>query len=379
MLEFPRWKVWLVSLVVAIGVFFSIPSLLAGTPWPANGLPGHRTPRSTSGSTSPAAATCCSRPMRAMPRSSGSSRWRIRSRPSFAAIPRIEIGDISTAGGRLSFMVRDPTQVDAAVERLRTLTRPVAYTGNRDWDVTVVNSTQIVLTPTASGSAQALKDAMGVARDVVRRRIDPSGTKEITVITEGGNRILVEVPGVEDPEALKRLIGQTARLEFKLVDLNANPADVQQGRAHREPGPADGRRRRLYGGHSPGDGVGRTVDHRSRRDSSRTGGRPSTLSSMRRRPAFRASDQGECQQAVRDHSRRQDPVRRPTSTSRSWADALRSAAISQVRARTTLRFRFFGKAAGEPQRDRGTERQRRTGQGYDREEGVIASLVIESS
>src|SRR5439155_9740351 len=72
---------------------------------------------------------------------------------------------------------------------------------------------------------------MGVARDVVRRRIDPSGTKEITVITEGGNRILVEVPGVEDPEALKRLIGQTARLEFKLVDLSANPADVQQGRA----------------------------------------------------------------------------------------------------------------------------------------------------
>ena len=95
----------------------------------------------------------------------------------------------------------------------------------------VVDSTRVVLTPTPSGTAQALKDAMGVARDVVRRRIDPGGTKEITVITEGGNRILVEVPGVEDPEALKQLIGQTARLEFKLVDLSANPQDVQQGRA----------------------------------------------------------------------------------------------------------------------------------------------------
>jgi preprotein translocase subunit SecD len=70
-----------------------------------------------------------------------------------------------------------------------------------------------------------------VARDVVRRRIDPGGTKEITVVTEGGNRILVEVPGVEDPEELKKLIGQTARLEFKLVDLSANPQDAQQGRA----------------------------------------------------------------------------------------------------------------------------------------------------
>ena len=145
--------------------------------------------------------------------------------------PRIEIGDISTAGGRLSFMVRNPTQIDAAVERMRNLTRPVALTGNRDWDVSVVDSTRIVLTPTASGTKQALKDAMSVAQEVVRRRIDPSGTKEITVITEGGNRLLVEVPGVEDPEALKRLIGQTARLEFKLVDLSANPQDVQQGRA----------------------------------------------------------------------------------------------------------------------------------------------------
>jgi preprotein translocase subunit SecD len=145
--------------------------------------------------------------------------------------PRIDIGDISTAGGRLSFLVRDPTKVDAAVERMRNLTRPVQLTGNRDWDVQVVDSTRIVLTPTPSGTAQALKDAMGVARDVVRRRIDPGGTKEITVVTEGGNRVLVEVPGVENPDELKQLIGQTARLEFKLVDLSANPTDVQQGRA----------------------------------------------------------------------------------------------------------------------------------------------------
>ncbi|MFL6762533.1 MAG: protein translocase subunit SecD, partial [Sphingomicrobium sp.] len=145
--------------------------------------------------------------------------------------PRIDIGDISTAGGRLSFLVRNPTQVDAAVERMRTLTRPVALTGNRDWDVQVVDSTRVVLTPTPSGSAAALKDAMSVARDVVRRRIDPGGTKEITVVTEGANRVLVEVPGVENPDELKKLIGQTARLEFKLVDQSANPAEVQAGRA----------------------------------------------------------------------------------------------------------------------------------------------------
>ena len=118
---------------------------------------------------------------------------------------------------------------------MRTLTKPQGLTGQRDWDVQVVDATRVVMIPTAEGTARALKDAMGVARDVVRRRIDPGGTKEITVITEGGNRILVQVPGVEDPEALKKLIGQTARLEFKLVDLSADPQ--ASSRAARPPAP----------------------------------------------------------------------------------------------------------------------------------------------
>jgi preprotein translocase subunit SecD len=231
MLEFPRWKVWLVSLVVAIGILLSIPSLIASTPyasaWP-KWLPQYKISLGldlAGGSHLLLEAD-----------QNDALKTRLQAKEDEVATelrrdPGIDVGDISTAGGRLSFMVRDPRQVDAAVERMRKLSQPLALTGNRDWDVTVVDSTRVVLTPTPDGTARALKDAMSVARDVVRRRIDPGGTKEITVITEGGNRILVQVPGVEDPEALKRLIGQTARLEFKLVDLSANPQDVQQGRA----------------------------------------------------------------------------------------------------------------------------------------------------
>lgn len=232
MLEFPRWKVWLVSLVVAIGVVLSIPSLIATNPalashWP-KWLPDYKISLGldlAGGSHLLLEADAGDAQKQRLQAMEDEVQTELRRDPN------IGIGDISTAGGKLSFMVRDPTQVDAAVDRMRNLTKPVALTGSRDWDVTVVDSTRIVLTPSASGAAQAMKDAMSVARDVVRRRIDPSGTKEITVVTEGGNRILVEVPGVEDPEALKKLIGQTARLEFKLVDLSANPQDVQQGRA----------------------------------------------------------------------------------------------------------------------------------------------------
>jgi len=231
MLDFPRWKVTVLWLIVALGILLSIPSLIGGTPvagaWP-KWLPQYKINLGldlAGGSHLLLEADA-----------QDAVKQRLAAKEDEVATelkrdPRIDVGDISTAGGRLSFMVRNPTQVDAAVERLRNLSKPLALTGNRDWDVSVVDSTRVVLTPTASGTAQALKDAMGVARDVVRRRIDPSGTKEITVVTEGGNRILVEVPGVEDPEALKTLIGQTARLEFKLVDLSANPQEVQQGRA----------------------------------------------------------------------------------------------------------------------------------------------------
>ena len=177
---------------------------------------------------------------------------------------------------------------------------------------------------------------MGVARDVVRRRIDPGGTKEITVVTEGGNRILVEVPGVEDPEALKKLIGQTARLEFKLVDLSANPAGRPAGpRAAGQPGLADGRRHRLHGGQAPRDGLRRPAD---RRQAGLRPGRPPRHQHQvqhRRRPPLRARDAGECRQAVRDHPRRQDPVGAEYQRADPRRPGADHAAASPSRARTT--------------------------------------------
>ncbi|HEX5257442.1 MAG TPA: protein translocase subunit SecD [Sphingomicrobium sp.] len=231
MLEFPRWKVWLVSLVVAVGVLLSIPSLIAPTilasHWPG-WLPNYKINLGldlAGGSHLLFEADAADMQKQRLQAKEDEVSTELRRDPA------IDVGDISTAGGRLSFMVRDPTKVDAAVERMRNLTKPVALTGNRDWDVQVVDSTRVVLTPTPSGAAQTMKDAMSVARDVVRKRIDPGGTREITVQTEGNNRVLVEVPGIDNPDELKKLIGQTARLEFKLVDLSANPADVKAGHA----------------------------------------------------------------------------------------------------------------------------------------------------
>ena len=232
MLDFPRWKVWSITLVILIGILFAIPSTL-----PAN-LKA-RYPGWLPGATISLGLDLAGGSQLLLEADTAdASKQRLSAKEEEVTQelrrnePRIEIGDISTSGGRLSFMVRNPAQVDAAVERMRTLSQPVdGLSGQRDWDVQVVDSTRVVMTQTDAGMAKALRDAMTVARDVVRRRIDPQGTKEITVINQGQRRILVQVPGVEDPEALKRLIGQTARLEFKLVDLTADPTQVQQGHA----------------------------------------------------------------------------------------------------------------------------------------------------
>src|SRR3546814_5613476 len=55
------------------------------------------------------------------------------------------------------------------------------------------------------------------------------GTREPTIIRQGDTRIVVQVPGLQNPDQLKALLGQTAKLEFKLVDINALPTDVAAG------------------------------------------------------------------------------------------------------------------------------------------------------
>ncbi len=70
--------------------------------------------------------------------------------------------------------------------------------------------------------------------ETIRNRVDQFGVAEPTIQREGENRILVQLPGIQDPERAKALIGKTALLEFKLLDESA---DVE--RAVRE-GPPEG-------------------------------------------------------------------------------------------------------------------------------------------
>ncbi len=143
------------------------------------------------------------------------------------AEPRIRIGDVSTSDGQLSFMLDQVSDID----RARGILEPVLMGPGlvREWDLEVVDTQRMVLTPTDDGLNQAVTDAMDSATEVVRKRIDALGTREPTIIRQGETRIVVQVPGLQDPAQLKALLGQTAKLEFKMVDLSALPTDVQAG------------------------------------------------------------------------------------------------------------------------------------------------------
>lgn len=146
------------------------------------------------------------------------------------AEPEIRIGEVSTIDNNLSFMLEDPAEIDRAREELLPTINGTGLVA--EWDLQVVDGNRMVLTPTEQGLDQAVTDAMESATEVVRRRIDGLGTREPTIIRQGDTRIVVQVPGLEDPQALKELLGQTARLEFKLVDANALPTDIMQGVAN---------------------------------------------------------------------------------------------------------------------------------------------------
>ncbi|MBL4638992.1 MAG: protein translocase subunit SecD, partial [Kordiimonadaceae bacterium] len=86
------------------------------------------------------------------------------------------------------------------------------------------------LTLTEQGIAMQKREAISRAIEVIRKRVDPTGTKEITLQPQGCDRIILEVPGEGDPEAIKRLIGKTAKLSFHDVVTGLSQSDIAKGR-----------------------------------------------------------------------------------------------------------------------------------------------------
>jgi len=97
------------------------------------------------------------------------------------------------------------------------------YIGNYnsfELDLEILENNNVRVLFSKYGLLTINNSALKQSIEIVRRRIDDVGTKEPTILQRGEKRILVELPGLKDPERIKSLLGKTAKLNFRLVAEN---------------------------------------------------------------------------------------------------------------------------------------------------------------
>ncbi|ANP88376.1 MULTISPECIES: protein translocase subunit SecD [Rhizobium] len=119
----------------------------------------------------------------------------------------------------------DAAQSDAAVTELKTLANPISTglsAGQADLDVTA-NGATITVGFSRAGIAANVDNAVQQSLEVIRQRVDQVGVSEPTIQRIGANRVLVQLPGAQDPSRLRELLGSTAKMSFHMLAPNNAP------------------------------------------------------------------------------------------------------------------------------------------------------------
>jgi protein-export membrane protein SecD len=135
---------------------------------------------------------------------------------------RIGYTGLSNQGDAVAFTISDAGRIADARQVLSKL--------DNDFAVEIAaNGAGTVRIRQAAMDARR-RQAVEQSIEIIRRRIDETGTKEPTIQRQGEDRILVQLPGVDNPEHVKALLGRTAKLTFQLVDTNVNLEEARRGR-----------------------------------------------------------------------------------------------------------------------------------------------------
>ncbi len=135
---------------------------------------------------------------------------------------RIRYGGLGAQGGEVRVTIREEGKIAQARELLGKL--------DQDFEIDAEGGANIALglkeTAAQRQRIQAVEQSIGV----VRRRIDETGVREPTIQRQGDDRILLQLPGVDDPERVKALIGKTAKMTFQLVDVRTPVQEAMAGK-----------------------------------------------------------------------------------------------------------------------------------------------------
>ena len=144
---------------------------------------------------------------------------------------RIPFTGRAVRGNAVEVHITRDTDLDTALAKLRELSQPLTgflgSTGARNIDVTN-NGGTITLTPTDPAVVERVRQSVDQSIQIIERRVNELGLVEPTIQREGVDRILVQVPGLQDPSRLKEMLGKTAKLDFRMVDLTMTPEQAQE-------------------------------------------------------------------------------------------------------------------------------------------------------
>ena len=124
-------------------------------------------------------------------------------------VSSISYGNLSGGNGFISVTIRDKFRIKEAIKRLRNATQDEVNIENNDG--------KLKLFYTEDGIAKIKSDVLTRSIEIVRRRIDSLGNKEPSIQRQGDNRIMVQLPGVDNPDRVKQLLGKTAKMTFHMV------------------------------------------------------------------------------------------------------------------------------------------------------------------
>ncbi len=146
---------------------------------------------------------------------------------------KIQFSGVGVANNSVNVRLVNATDVEKALVEVRKLNTQIgsALLGTQSNSLEVKSEGNLItLTPTDAGFNERITNAIGAALETVRRRIDSLGTTEPSIVRQGRDRILVQVPGFDDTARLKEVIGSTAKLTFHRVHESILPDQAQQGR-----------------------------------------------------------------------------------------------------------------------------------------------------
>jgi preprotein translocase subunit SecD len=141
-------------------------------------------------------------------------------------------GLVSRADSAEVRITRD-TDVPAALAKLRELSQPLGgllgSSGQRSLEVSDAGGGLIRLNVPQAAITDRVRQTIEQSIQIVERRVNQLGTVEPIIQRQGTDRILVQVPGLQDPTELKRILGKTAKMEFRMVDSTVSPEQAQRG------------------------------------------------------------------------------------------------------------------------------------------------------